>query len=433
MSLSTGMTNNTASVGFDFDIWQIGGGKGTPLPFEQSNFASYWNQIPSVVVVDDGDEQTESLKVNGHSFLGRMAVYDYLIENTGYYGIHDDDDLKKLKEDDILKTLWGDKREKHFLWGYGSILDWEARSGRLLDPKSMTTQSMVDINGIPPDPISTNSWWAYVNFNFCVCILLGAMEAGVVPHHKLVLDDESQALVKNDIIVKRAIQWWAEFWKGAFTDFSHQMVANHTNINDHLYDQLYDTMNTDEWTVHSKVFQYAVFDDAIDCKSKELLPLMPEPEQKFAVGFCRMVDLLAALNVRTDLVTTSENGLGYLPTYVLPKDYDDDIYAGASTVTSAIAKKRLKTIENLHAFSKMGKPQIQKVVSFFTKLAKWKTIRKNISQLLDDMTHGNVFQKLKGVSKLMLFFVLPSTAIEAAGWLALGSAVGIWYSRARTS
>ena len=406
------------SGAFDFGLWQTGGGKGNPLPFEASCFVGYWDKVNTSLSNSGTGNSKKELLIDGHSFMGRMAVYKYLIENTN-------------------DKIWGPNFSGHFLWGYGALLDWEARSGRL----NMNMMERVDgaNNDVPADTISPKSWWGYMNFMFSVSILLGAVEAGVLDDKNMkvkLVDAHSQNLVQNDPIVRESIRLWKIFWADAFTLFSERVVtllhdeSCAESVRKQKMDVLYDQMNESEWKAHCAIFKIAVFDGTNPTNDKLLLE-MTEPERTFSVGFCKIVDMLAALNVRTDLITTSENGVGYMPLRMLDKSMMKEINHGGSSTQvswSPIEKKRIKIVKDMHKLYDLDKHIFGSIVSFWKRVGQWRYPRKNVGPMFYHLTHGSALLKLISIGKVLFFFALPASKIEQAVWTALGASFSFCYS-----
>ena len=67
------------------------------------------------------------------------------------------------------------------------------------------------------------------------------------------------------------------------------------------------------WKAHTTV----IHSMEASTKFHELLHLLPDPEQKFGLGWARLVEVLAASCFPTDLVTLRQDGAGYLPLKII--------------------------------------------------------------------------------------------------------------------
>lgn len=125
---------------FDAARWQVGGG----LSWQQTCFAPFWSQLPNF--------GARPRMIDAFRVSHRHAIYKQLITSTGG------------------EDVWGKNCQHHWLWAYSAQLDWQQRSGRL---------NIADANA--GDAIAVTSWWGLMNYCFCVCVLLGAAEVGLVP------------------------------------------------------------------------------------------------------------------------------------------------------------------------------------------------------------------------------------------------------------
>lgn len=133
--------------------------------------------------------------------------------------------------------------------------------------------------------------------------------------------------------------------------------------------------------------------------------------------------MLAAVNVRTDLITTSENGVGYLPLRMLNKAIMDEEINNNNNQQirswSPIEKKRITTVKEMHKLYKLDKNTFGKIVSFWRRLGGWRYPRKNIGPIFYHLTHGSALQKLISIGKILLFSILPASKTEQGVWAAL--------------
>lgn len=173
--------------------------------------------------------------------------------------------------------LYGTHDELSPFWGYASQLAWQQRSGRL---------GSADSHAIAP-----GSWWGACNFALSVVPYAAAMQRALVP----ALRFETPGLY---VPVMSA-------WHRAFD----AMVARHADM---------DRVRVLVWRAHLASITLAVRANDVAYRA------MPVPEQRFARGWVRMVDLFAAAAVRTDLDKLVETGGGALPAQILRDGSDDD-------------------------------------------------------------------------------------------------------------
>jgi hypothetical protein len=272
-----------------------------------------------------------------------------------------------------------------------------------------------------------------MNFCYSVCLLLGAFEAGVldpsIDEIELV-DDFSNHLVRTDPIVRRVIDAWATFWKDEVRTFvaetfklakTEDSSRTRTLSTSRQFERLYDAMNVREWAVHSLVFRLAVFEATKGALPKRMMDSMPNSERKFALGFCKIVELFAALNWRTDLTTTLENGPGYMPLEVL---HDGDHKAAAGRAQPSPAEqKRQTTVVEMHKLSLVGTESLGAMVSFWRRVGRWQSVRTHAGTTIHNLTHGTLWQKTQELSRVCLYFWLPASRWESTVW-AIAAAAG---------
>jgi hypothetical protein len=154
-------------------------------------------------------------------------------------------------------------------WGYASQLAWQQRSARL---------------GAGAHAIAEGSWWGACNYALSVIPYAAAMERGLVPALRFTPDRAYAAVMPA--------------WREAFAVMLNERA-------DH------DRVRVAIWRAHLMSITLAV------ANHRAAFLVMPEPEQRFARGWVRMVELFAAAAVRTDLEQLVESGGGALPPRVL--------------------------------------------------------------------------------------------------------------------
>jgi hypothetical protein len=130
-----------------------------------------------------------------------------------------------------------------------------------------------------------------MSFCFTVCIFLGAVEAGLVIH----LDRQSIELAENDPAIKECIKAWADFFRNPYTAYKKRVSGN---ISDEKYELAHFEHQKQVWKTHTSVIYTTIGHDVHNVKSPkvaELAMLLPQPERNFGLGWCSMVELLAAV------------------------------------------------------------------------------------------------------------------------------------------
>lgn len=349
---------------FNIDAWQTGLGQREELTLEGTCFESYWNDLP------------KGSKFDGFSFQGRMAMLKYLIYEL-------DEPSEWIKQ----KNFWA----YHWLWGYASQLDWQQRSGRL----------SIGLQGDNDDRISTKSWWGYINFCFIVCILLGAEKAGLT-NDKIELDDESKELIERDEVVRTCIDNWAELFRVPYSEYKDK-VSNCNMLNNAFAKAGFD-FRKETWKAHTAVIYATVGTDHIQIN--EMLHLLPEPEQNFGLGFCRMVELLAALCFPTDLRTLLNDGAGYLPLEVVT----DEKLCHWKTNKKHLAepdRRRLASVETTHKLVKAPERALHMIAKFYQVVVQTPEIAESMPNTIVKMEFGTTQEKFQHLMRLLALFSKP--------------------------
>ena len=155
------------------------------------------------------------------------------------------------------KRVLGDRGELSPFWGYDAQLSWQHASGRLG----------------AGDRIDPSSWWGACNYALSVVPYAVAMAHDLVPRVELDLAGYARAM---------------PHWHGAF----HRMLALQGESGPVDLEPLRFAI----WRAH-----LASITIATERHTRELAR-MSRPEQAFARGWIRMVDLFGAAALRTDLV-----------------------------------------------------------------------------------------------------------------------------------
>ena len=358
---------------FDVDAWQIGRGPNPPSGYNLKGtpFDEYWNDLPSFA-------SSNTLKVHGHSFLGRMAV------------------LKFLMYDMDSALLWesscGGNREWHWLWGYAAQLDWQHRSSRLA----------IGDDQKDSDSLSSSSWWNYMNFCFTVCILLGAEKSGVLESRVAVLDKVSEELVSHDPAVQKCIESWERLFRDGYQTFKTSMLLNDgpTNVGKLRFE-----FQQQVWMSHTDVIRYTML-DTLSPRVTQLLAYLPEPECKFGNGWCRMVEILAACCIPTDLVTLIQDGAGFLPIEIVTDDRFKQWQENGATL-STVESRRFKSVLVTRQLLSASTQSLQWIAGFWRRVVRTNTISRSIPHTLQDLAQGSPMVKLKQTARIVYLFCRP--------------------------
>jgi hypothetical protein len=399
---------------FDMKSWQDGG----LTSFSQTCFAEYWETLPSNLIAVDSDANPDGegtnndmvIEVDPYNFKHRMALGKYIIEHTG------GGDARGTATSGIAGStstpssgIWGKGFTMHWYWGYLAQLDWQQRSGRLANPAARdtrqeggTSKTAIDDG----DEISVDSWFGYMNLNFSVAVYCGAANAGLIPKISCFsLNDTSDTAsmdVENNQGFRECVDHWAAFWSGPHQE----LIAKYSLLEqedlsevefdkkkDVLIRQLYDKL----WDTHTQIIKSSL------PHAKLMEDLMPPLDRKFGLGWCHMVELLAAMSwTLLSLDALMEIGAGYLPTI---------------TLTSQDALDRLKKNNeneykaaiNMINMSNSSPAQIAFQCGFFKRLAYWDSERKRMPVTVKILTTtaGGIIKKICVICRVLFFVILP--------------------------
>jgi Leg1 len=372
---------------FDLDQWQKGG----LTSFQQTSFAEYWSNLnpESIIPLDDQQTKTSS-PVDPYSFSHRMALGKYLIEHSGG------------------EEIWGTDFTRHWYWGYLAQLDWQRRSGRLQNPAEWNAEH--DLTTFQTskflsqeDPISKKSWWGYMNLQFSIAVYCGAAEAGLVPAIRLGKD---AAVVETDRGFQQCVQQWKAFWDTHHREFLTAIQNSATETQRKaalviLYQRL--------WETHTNVILSGV------ANAKKLEALLPDEDRSVGLGWCNMVELLAAMSwTSLSLDSLCQFGVGYLPTVRI---------AGPETIEwiRTNRPKEYVTIQNLDKLKDTPPETMKKMCGFWSRVTRWDFQRDSMPRTLDTLSHGTSSAKILALSKILTLAVAPHSITELGVWAATGS------------
>jgi hypothetical protein len=401
------------------------------VKFREIGFAQFWGSVPELCDLNEVD----AMKVSH-----RHACYKHLINSASTGG----------------ETLFGEDSQHHWLWAYSAQLDWQDRSRRL-NPSS---SSSVDDGAISPD-----SWWQIMNFMFSICVLQGAVDAGLVATPVNYTEDTEAFLEKP--AVQACTQSWREFWEYDHADFAAAAATTNAAVvakeaskswgfwvgdaelkelqalRDTLQrkiqrthelavasgslaamssealaalppevamDLLREELQRKVWWTHKVAMESGL------AVSSEALAALPPDEAKFGLGWVKVVELLASVVWRTDLATLLRNGIGYLPSKRL--------VPGALEVMKEEAPKEHAAVRSAMRLSGAPRGGLRLASAFWRRVARWKGARRRMPATLDNLTYDKKFLPL-ALARLVGLATAPRSLREAAGWLVLVAAVAV--------
>jgi hypothetical protein len=408
LSLGNVATNNYYNT-YDmqqWEKWQVGQGDSELMNkhslkewLNGTFYEQYWeSQVPAITLSSETgkENQIATLQVDGHSFLGRMAIYKYLIQ-----------DWEDIFSDASLEQLWGSQvHEGHWLWSYAAQLDWQQRSLRLSEtPREGNNEVQMTSDG----RIATSSWWGYMNFCFSVAVLLGAINASNKGsnHCRVEIDEESQKLLNEDLACQKCVFIWEQLFSSVYPAYREKIRS--ALIDGRLHDDSLQSLRyqfqQEIWKTHTRIIETAVNSP----KSKALLMLLPEPERKFGLGWARMVDILAASTFPTDLVTIVKDGTGFLPFHIVT----DQVVADWKKIDSSTDRRSFselchqRAVETTHRLADLNDKMFDRVVKFWSRVVRDRKASRNMPRRVNRLVHGSWQDKIVELAKVLILFLRP--------------------------
>jgi len=408
----------TSEVFFDVDLWQSGisSSSDSLISLDGTCFESYWDDLPDIVQDDDHDgTQTAPivLSVDGHSFQSRMAVLKFLmfrIDPTFFW---------EQQQPAALSS--GGLREWHWLWAYAAQLDWQHRSGRLA--MMMNDFSLQDYIILPGeearDRISPTSWWGYMNFCFSIAILLGLEQSGMLKEMLgagsrdviIQLDLASEDLVATDNSTQLCIDTWKQWFLDGYTPYKNSLLterkSNNANndttaVSPKLYRLERFNLQKQVWKAHTEVIHSCDGSERFN----DLIQRMPTAEQNFGLGWAKMVEILAACCLPTDLVSLRQDGAGFLPLEILTDDQWSYLTANRNMLTGA-EKRRFTSVQTTHDLNAMPLSKRRKVVAFWERIARTDAISRSLPATIIKLYHGSPLIKLRQLFRILVLWLRP--------------------------
>jgi hypothetical protein len=403
------MNDGTAS--FDVDAWQSGSTKCASFDLSNTCFEDYWSKLPHL---------SDGMHVDCFTFLGRMALLKYLLFDMDPATLwqRGDTHLQQQQQQQHQNC-----RETHWLWGYACQMDWQHRSGRfrigLRDAPSATDDR---------DRISDKSWWSYMNFCFSVCIFVGAQRAGLATQLNITFDAISEGLIANDAVVQRCIDAWEQLFRNGYLQYKNSIIG--TNISDGEFSKRSFLYHHKVWATHTAVIQRSVGMDPnhhANPVMADLLSLLPEPERNFGLGWCRMVDILAACCFPTDLRTLKVDGAGFLPIQVVSDEAFSKFQKNRSALTK-IEQMRYASVASTHRLIHSPEIALYLVALFWKRVVRTDSVRRSMPGLLNTLTHGKSTQKAYPLLRILSLFAWPRGVAEwSLGCALLGVGIVFYF------
>lgn len=358
---------------FDNRKWQDGG----LTSFSETCFAEYWDQLPIL---------SELTEVDPYNFLHRMAMGKLFIENSG--------------------SVWGKDYEEHWLWAYLSQLDWQRRSGRLSHPSSET--KIVENDSM----ISTDSWFGYMNANFIVAMYRSAANLGMVNDIKLTKGSEVD--VEKDPAFLKCVDIWTSFLEGPHKDF-----LERCSLGDSNKVEAFNAYYAKLWATHTDTIRTSIQ------YAERMEALLPELERKFALGFCRVPEMLEAMSWSyLGLDSLMKIGVGYLPSQFLMNE-------DTLNMLKETNKNEYITTGQCIDYSTAGPLQLKIIFGFFRRLARWEIERQRMPETMKVLNTAETSsaQKMFTLLRVLVKVVSPKSFSESFFWISLitGLVVGSFY------
>ncbi|XP_070562360.1 protein LEG1 homolog [Ptychodera flava] len=121
---------------------------------EQVHLPPYWPLAPSRIT--DYPIANKTVQINPWHYLHRLGLYKILLNATSH-----------------CREEFGTDNLGNVMWGLPLQYGWQLESGRLNDPRN-------SIDSEDEFYISSESWWASINYYLSVLPFIGAAEAGMV-------------------------------------------------------------------------------------------------------------------------------------------------------------------------------------------------------------------------------------------------------------
>jgi hypothetical protein len=305
-----------------------------------------------------------------------------------------------------LHNICGERIENYIFCGaICSQLDWQYRSGRLRVGGDMKSDA---------DAISTNSWWSYMNFCFSICILLGAQRAGALDGvSDIHLDKASQELVNSDDAVQECIASWQRLFEHSYP--AYKEAIKNVSISRKEFGSIRFQLQQDVWSAHTKVIEHTIGQDSSNVatmspRAAKLLQFLPHPERDFGLGWCRMVEIIAACTFPTDLVSLVEDGAGFLPLQVVTQQRMDEWEATPNL--NGPEARRFNSVVTMHKLLTASSESLHRMSSFWQRVVRTNDISRAMPSTTKQLANGTTRDKLQQLTRLFYLYSRPRGMYE---------------------
>ncbi|XP_054424900.1 protein LEG1 homolog [Pteronotus mesoamericanus] len=241
---------------------------------EESNLSDLypplWEESPgqfSEYTVENG-----KYIINPWIYPQRMGMYKILLKQTARY-------FEKF----------GPENENNILWGLPLQHGWQYNSGRLADPSKRTDCGYDSGDRLC---ISTDSWWADLNYFLCALPFLAAVDSGImgISPEQVTLLPPPKGQMKFCVNVSTCQSSFPEAMRKWNTFYKHVQIP---------YSSFEDLLKY-LWDAHTKTLAgvKTIFDDSFEYYSK--------PESNFERSWFLSVDYIAVLQFPTTLTKVYE-------------------------------------------------------------------------------------------------------------------------------
>ena len=285
------------------------------------NNIPHWDEAPSSL--SDYPLHNNHTTINPWTYLDRLGLYKILLNVTS-----------------TDPTLGRANNTANILWGLPMQLGWQFKTGRLHD---FTNETKCGATNHAPrrelndgsnawNCISPMSWWASMNYYLAVVPFLGAAKAGFFSHWPHEISMSASPIHSEEYCTSVAecsshhaviMENWADFFSALrFRSWSqHVRCQGQASFGEDS--TLPPTLNPREQNIITKLWiaHTGSIETALPLFDASRLPFMSEPEQSFGLSWANLIGYIAAANFVTDLNTTAEFQMKYLPKrFLLPGD-----------------------------------------------------------------------------------------------------------------
>ena len=219
--------------------------------------------------------------INPWIYLHRLGLYKILINTTS-----------------PLMPFCSSSTEANVLFGLPTQFGWQLNTNRLFT------------NGT--EQISTDSWWASMNYYLSVIPFLAAVDAGIIRPQDSFEIVQSGNFCTNYTDCFRQVPDAMNKWRVFFAKISQGNYCKNESIGDRMIDECY---LGPMWSAH-----FASVDNALPLTTSKL-PLLPsEREQQFGLGWANFVAFISMARLNVNLSNTNTLQEEFLPNRTLTNE-----------------------------------------------------------------------------------------------------------------